>query len=353
MNGVSQPSVEDSPTHRVAVMGAYGHTGRFVVAELRRRGMVAILSGRDADKLQALGRATPGSQVRPASFEDPVALDRALAGAAAVINCAGPFAETSAPVLEAALRARIPYLDVTAEVEVVAETFARYSERARDAGVVVVPAVAFYGGLGDLLATAAAGDWVSADDITIAYALSMWRPTPGTRATGLVSTRRRQGRRIVYTNYGMELRTGEAPVHEWTFPAPIGAQAVVADFTTADSATLPTHLKVRDIRSYMSLAALDDLGAPDVSPPVAIDEQGRSAQTFFVEAVVSSGGSTRRAAAGGQDIYAITAPLVVEATCRVLAGPDGLTGVMAVGALGDARDFLSSLSPDPLTFEAR
>jgi hypothetical protein len=54
---------------------------------------------------------------------------------------------------------------------------------------------AFYGGLGDLLATAAMGDWPAADHLTIAYALSSWRPTPATRATGRV-TERRNGRRI-------------------------------------------------------------------------------------------------------------------------------------------------------------
>jgi hypothetical protein len=103
----------------------------------------------------------------------------------------------------------------------------------------------------------------------------------------------------------------------------------------------------------MSVTAVNDLRAPDLSPPVAIDEQGRSAQTFLVEAVVCSAGSTRRVVARGQDIYAITAPLVVEATHRVLATPDGPTGVVAAGELFDARDFLRSLSPQHLTFETR
>ena len=39
----------------VAVFGAYGHTGRFVAAELHRRGIAAILSGRDRVKLDLLG----------------------------------------------------------------------------------------------------------------------------------------------------------------------------------------------------------------------------------------------------------------------------------------------------------
>lgn len=111
----------------VAVFGAYGHTGRFVVAELRERGFVPILSGRDAGKLRALAASHPGLEARPASVDDPLSLDRALAGAAAVINCAGPFATTAAPVIEAALRAGIPYVDVAAEIEANVDTFAHFT----------------------------------------------------------------------------------------------------------------------------------------------------------------------------------------------------------------------------------
>ena len=101
----------------VTVFGAYGHTGRFVVSELRQRGWTPVLSGRDLDKLNALADVHPGLDVRPARVDDPTSLDRALVGSTAVINCAGPFARTSAPVIEAALRAQIPYLDVAAEIE--------------------------------------------------------------------------------------------------------------------------------------------------------------------------------------------------------------------------------------------
>jgi hypothetical protein len=342
------PPRTDLPNRAVAVIGAYGHTGRFVVAELHRRGLVPILSGRDAAQLRSVAEAHAASSnwdIRPASMDDPAALDRALAGAAAVINCAGPFATTAAPVLEAALRARIPYLDIAAEVEAITDTFAQYAGPAREAGVVVVPGLAFYGGLGDLLATTAMDDWPGADRISIAYALSSWRPTPGTRATGQVSATRRDGRRIIYTNHRLEFRTGAAPLTEWTFPAPIGTEKVMAEFTMADSATIPTHLKTPEIQTYMTLAAIDDLRAPDPSPPQAVDEKGRSAQTFLVQVEVHRAGETRRAAARGQDIYAVTAPLVVEATHRILAGPDGRTGVLAAGDLFDATEFLTSVAP--------
>jgi NAD(P)-dependent dehydrogenase (short-subunit alcohol dehydrogenase family) len=335
----------------VTVFGAYGHTGRFVVSELRKRGWTPILSGRDADKLSAVDAAHPGLAIRAASVDVPASLDRALAGAAAVINCAGPFASTSAPVIEAALRARIPYLDVAAEVEANVDTFANYTTRAREAGIVIVPAMAFFGGLGDLLATAAMGDWTAADEICVAYGLSSWKPTPGTRAAGAVSRQRRDGRRIVFTKGRLEFRTDAAPIVDWTFPAPIGPQPVVAEFTMADTVTISHHLETPEIRSYMTVAAVQDLSGRDPSPPEAVDASGRSSQTFLVEVVARSGGVERRAAASGRDIYAITAPLVVEATERVLRGQVPTPGVLSAGEAFPARDFLESLCPEHLSLE--
>ena len=50
----SHPASSDKSDRTVAVFGAAGHTGRFVVSELRRRGLTPILSGRDAAKLNAV-----------------------------------------------------------------------------------------------------------------------------------------------------------------------------------------------------------------------------------------------------------------------------------------------------------
>ncbi|MGW3342617.1 saccharopine dehydrogenase family protein [Nonomuraea rubra] len=328
---------------KVTVFGAYGHTGRFVVAELRERGFVPVLSGRDADKLKALAYES-GLEARPASVDDPASLDRALAGAAAVINCAGPFATTGGPVIEAALRAGIPYLDVAAEIEANADTFAHFGERARAAGAVIVPAMAFYGGLGDLLATAAMGDWTSADEAHIAYALSSWHPTAGTRASGVISRERRDGRRVRFANGRLEYRDDQAPTLEWPFPEPVGPRDVIGEFTMADVVTVPSHLAIPEVRTYMTVEAARDVVTPDAPAPAPADESGRSAQTFLVDVVVRSGGRERRAVATGQDIYAVTAPLVVEAVERVLTGRTRTAGVASAGEIFDAPDFLRALS---------
>ncbi|MFB6516044.1 saccharopine dehydrogenase NADP-binding domain-containing protein [Streptomyces virginiae] len=330
----------------VVVYGATGHTGRFIVAELRRRGITTVVSGRDEARLEALA-AERGADVavRPATVDDPASLDRALAGAAAVVNAAGPFAVTGGPVVEAALRAGIPYVDVAAEIEANAAMFADHTEAAREAKVPVVPAMAFYGGLGDLLVGVATGGWEAADEVHVAYGLSSWRPTAGTREAGTVSHERRAGRRVRFTDGALRYHDDQLAEQEWDFPAPLGRRTVIAEFTMADVVTVPSHVDVPEVRTYMAAEAARDLAGADTPAPEAVDDLGRSDQTFVVDVLVRSGGIERRATARGQDIYAVTAPLAVEAVERLLSGRARTTGVASAAAMFDAPDFLRALAP--------
>ena len=80
----------------VAVIGATGHTGRFVVADVLRRGITPIAIARNAATLEAANFDTKVVR-RQATVDDAESLDRALQGAQAVINTAGPFIETADP----------------------------------------------------------------------------------------------------------------------------------------------------------------------------------------------------------------------------------------------------------------
>jgi len=339
----------------VAVFGAYGHTGRFVAAELRRRGIAAILSGRDRAKLDLLGPMHPDSDLRVASIEDPGSLDRVLEDADIVVNCAGPFGETAPALIEAALRARCHYLDVTGEALVTIETFAGYAEselnvkRVRDADIVLVPSMAFYGALGDLLGTVALGDWVEADDISIAVALDSWKPTRGTRLAG----ERRAGRRVVFENGRIEVvpPSRQIPTARWEFPSPFGSQEVIREFPTVDIVTISRHLRATKISAYLNLAPLRDLSDPSPTGPEPADASGRSAQIFLVEVVARCDDEKRRAIARGRDIYAITAPIVVEAAARILEGNFKRKGIGAPAEIFEARNFLETLAPEHLTLE--
>lgn len=132
---------------------------------------------------------------------------------------------------------------------------------------------------------------------------------------------------------------------EWSFPEPLGRRAVVSEFTMADVVTVPSHLAVPEVRTHMALEAAREVAGADTPAPEAVDDQGRSDQTFLVDVRVRTGGVERRATARGQDIYAVTAPLVVEAVQRVLSGRTLTTGVASAGAMFDAADFLRALAP--------
>jgi short subunit dehydrogenase-like uncharacterized protein len=330
----------------VAVFGAAGHTGGFVVAELLRRGFAPIAIGRDGAKLAAAGFEARGVPVRIASIDDAASLDRSLAGAAAVIHCAGPFLDTADAVAAAALRARIHYADVTAEQASAQATYTRFGASARAAGVVFIPAMGFYGGFGDLLATAAMAGWDCADEIAIGIALDSWLPTQGTRNTG----RRNTAQRLVIADGKLAPQAETAQETSWVFPAPFGRQDVT-EVALSEVILIARHLTVSRLRTFIGSAALSDLQDPATPPPTASDESGRSAQTFLVDVMARKGAERRRATAHGRDIYAFTAPLVVEAVQRVLDGGVHARGAFAPGEIFDAKAFLEALASEHLTLE--
>lgn len=321
----------------VAVYGAGGHTGRFVLAELRRRGLPAIAVGRGAATLPA---GVPG---RVAAVDDAPALDAAFAGCAVVINCAGPFLDTAPAVIESALRVGAHYLDVTAEQASALDAFERFDAPARAAGLAVIPAAGFYGGLADLLATALLGADAAGVDLAVAVALDRWWPTEGTRKTG----ERNTAARLVVDDGRLVPLPLPAATSSWRFGAPHGEQATVA-LPFSEVVTISRHLPVRRIDSLLTRSSLDEIRDASTPPPAATDALGRSAQRFEMVVEARRGDAVHRLVATGQDIYAVSAPLVVEAAARLMRPGSTAIGALSLGQAYDADDFLRALAPEHL-----
>jgi hypothetical protein len=328
-------------SERVLVYGAAGHTGGFVVDELLRRGLTPVLAGRSAERLTGVASRYAALDRRVVGLDDAGLLRRAITGTGAVINCAGPFLDTALPLARAALAAGAHYLDITAEQPVVQQLYRDLDGPARDAGVAVVPAMAFYGGLADLLVTDLLDGDVRADEVEIAIGLDRWWPTAGTRATGVRNT----ATRLVIRDGALVALTSPAPTRTWSYPAPLGEQAVL-QLPFSEVITIDRHLDVGELRSYLNAAPLDDLRDPATPPPSAADQHRRSAQQFVVDVVVRRGPDTRRISAAGRDIYAVSAPIVVEGAVRLLEGRHRGPGAAAPGEAFDAGAVLAALQRD-------
>ncbi len=324
---------------KVGVFGANGHTGRFVATELKRRGIACRVIGRDPAALQSLLREIDCEEMAVAQVDDPASLRTAFEGLSVVINCAGPFFDTARPVIEAALNAGCHVLDVTAEQVTVLDTISSFDEQAKQAGCVVIPAMAFFGGLADLLATSLTYDWPEIDEIETAVALSFWHPTAGTRKTG----ERNTATRLMIRARQLRPVPPQPLTSAWDFPEPFGQQPVTS-VMMSEIILMSRHLAVKSATSWMTLKPLTDLGDAETPIPTAIDHQGRSDQRFVMSVRATSAGAVRQTTVFGQDIYAVTAPLVVEACSRLIEGVSPtLYGVRAPGEIFDAGRFLHEL----------
>ncbi|MBP2233778.1 short subunit dehydrogenase-like uncharacterized protein [Sinorhizobium kostiense] len=341
---MSESLIRTRPT--VAVFGATGHTGRFVVAELLRRGFRAIAIARSAEALAAARFPEPDVLCRCATVEDEGSLLRALNGAQAVINCAGPFLDTADALAAAAVKSGMHYVDISAEQASVSRTLETFDEPARQAGLVLIPGMGFYGGFADLLVTAALGDWTSADAIDVMIGLDSWHPTRGTRVTG---ERNKAPRMVVAEGRLRPLALPSAQKH-WDFGEALGRQ-LVSEMPFSEIVLISRHVKTSELHTHLSAVALSEVRDKGTPAPQAADATGRSTQRFVVEVVARREGASRRAVARGQDIYAFSAPLVCEVVKRILRQEFNRAGANAPGMVLNAEAVLAALQPDHLALE--
>jgi short subunit dehydrogenase-like uncharacterized protein len=142
-------------TAKILIYGAAGYTGKLISERARQAGLDFEIAGRNEAKVAALAREL-GVPYRIFGVEDSVALRQGLEGVTAVLNCAGPFASTAQPMMEACIATGTHYLDITAEYKVYALAEA-WSERAAAAGVMLLPGVGWDVVPSDCLALYVAG----------------------------------------------------------------------------------------------------------------------------------------------------------------------------------------------------
>ena len=329
------------------VYGAYGYTGELVAREAVDRGLDVVVAGRDRD---AVGRVAADLDCagRAVSLDDPQRLAGALDDVAVALHCAGPFADTADPMVAACLRTGTHYLDVTGEIDVF-EALAARDDRAREAGVTVLPGAGFDVVPTDCLAAHLAGRVDDPARLALGFEAA-GAVSPGTAKTAVrglgTGGAVRRGGHIERVPVGSDVRridfgNGERVGRSvpWGDVATAYHTTGIPDVTVYMATTPGAVRAVRAARLLGPLlsaapvqSALEALVEWRVDGP---DERTRETGTSYVWGEVVAGDGTRAVSRlRGPETYRLTKLAAVEIAERVVGG-EAPTGFQTpAGAFG-------------------
>ena len=336
----------------VLLFGATGYTGSLTAHALARRGTDFAIAGRNRDKLTSLARATDPTDVRVVAVGDVKGLTRACDDVGALITCVGPFKRLGATAVEAALGSRVHYIDSSGEIDFIADLITGYADKARTAGIAMVPAAGFDEVPADVaLSLAVAG--MERSHAVMTYALPS-KASIGTLRTIVSGPARSSAAWIVD---GRHVEVGTAERSRWApMPPPLGPKYSLS-FPFALGRLAPLHLDLESLELYAhterARAALMKVGMPAVrallglSPlqkaiDVALgnrtsgpDEAARRADRWTLLAEARAGDGWRNVALQGTDPYGLTAETLAAIATKLAREGHETGGVMSpVQAVG-------------------
>lgn len=167
---------------KVLLYGAYGYTGKLIAQKAAEFPMELCLAGRDHKKIASLASALklPHLVIDLAEKEK---LEGILDRFDLVIHAAGPYKYTAIPMVEACIKTKTHYVDITGEWQVF-QAISKYHEQASDAGIVLLPGAGFDVVPSDCLAAHAKSLLPDATRLTLAFQ-GVGSPSRGTTLTAL------------------------------------------------------------------------------------------------------------------------------------------------------------------------
>lgn len=337
----------------VLLFGATGYTGRLTAHALAERGADFAIAGRNEAKLKALSETIGDPEVRIAAVGDTIALANALHDVKVLLTCVGPFVELGWTAVEAALQAKVHYLDSTGEGVFVEALIERFDALARRAGLALAPAMAFDEIPADVAATRAV-EWLEAPKVVLTYALPS-RASLGTvrSSLGIVASRG------PWIEDGRKAMVGAGEHHRWApMPAPLGPKPSIS-FPFAEGHLAPLHLPLRSFKLFTTTSSPQRIalrvGAPALRAVTAApggsraieglvgllqrregpDERQRAQSKWTILAEASSEQGWKNVALTGTDPYGLSASLLARSALEMAKPGYTPAGVVApVQAVG-------------------
>ncbi len=145
---------------KLLIYGAGGYMGKLFAKEVANHSLPVVLAARSVFE---------GSQPRRIfSLSDQRIVQENLLNVKLVVNLAGPFATTNKPLIEACLATGTHYIDIAGEVPEF-ETVYAFNQRAKEAGIMLLPGAGFGVVPTDIVANLAKQKLLDAIHLKIAY----------------------------------------------------------------------------------------------------------------------------------------------------------------------------------------
>jgi len=300
-------------------------------------------------------------------------------GADVVVCAAGPLRDVAEPVLEAAIAARVHYVDVGGEQGVLCRLHERYDAEARRAGIVALPGAGLDGALGDLAAAwlarvAMPGEGASDPDAAIHHApparYGEGDPLDEVATSYLfdhfalsATAQRAWFDRVGETTLQWRAERWE-PVKAGAIRrvqlAELGGEREAIAFGGGDAITVPRHLDARAVLTFRSITrnpvatrALGLLsfvapylprGAANVLAPYASSPAECARTTFAVVTTVRRGFDLYSLATLGTDVHATTGAIAAWCAHAIATRGQGPVGMRAPSELFVAETALRSIA---------
>ncbi len=349
----------------ITLFGATGFTGQLVAQTLAREGLTFRIAGRDADRLQSLSNRLPGQPpILVADATQPATLSALFSNTRLLINCAGPFTDLGERVIAQAALGGVHYLDTTNELGFVFKARG-YAAMAQRTGAALVPACAFEVALADCAAHLAGAALIDPDHpgpldaVNIVYALDGKGSSAGTRRSAIRSLA------TSWIAYRDGEWTGQMPgkaVRRFHLPA---SEPYAMLFPSCESITVPAHLPVRQVDTWMTIPPSARFFTPIFVPLLARlsrsvlrglilkiaasggftsqqsqDPQLRAEAPFTIYTEARRGAKTSQLSLEGNDPYGLTAEIITYAARQLIQPEFSQRGLLAPAQALNPQAFL-------------
>lgn len=316
----------------------YGHgsVGTRIASHANEQDFNTVLGGRDPEKVAAAAMNL-GVAWRSAATSHPGNLDRLLQGIHILINAAGPFVHTSAPLMRACIRNGCHYVDLSNEIATFHDAWVLERD-AREAGVSVVPGAGFGTAAVERLAVHIKGRIPYPDRLIIVRSSSGGPRTEGVRRTtrSLVAQGGATYRNGDFAQPFNKILTANLPEGQRVaVPVASGDLFAAAHTSGIPNVTVYFSSGMQPFLAKLAIPAMRQLLSAGIRPPVR-QARKRTPPTTEVPArsqiwaqVTNAAGETATSVLDAGRGADLSASIAVEAVLRIRSG--GQPGVLTSG----------------------